>query len=70
MKRVDEILNASIKDFHCCATCQHFRASKTSAGMYYLCSRLGYETKPAYKFNCWNPKEQVVKLIQKQKRGQ
>jgi hypothetical protein len=38
--------------------------------MSYSCSRLGYETKPAFQFACWNPKEQVKKLIEKQKKGE
>ncbi|GLY09748.1 hypothetical protein Bbad01_09640 [Bacillus badius] len=33
--------------------------------MRYYCARLQYETKPAYQFNCWNPKDQVVKLLKK-----
>jgi hypothetical protein len=33
----------------------------------YLCSRLGFETKPKHQFNCWTPKEEVVKLMNKKK---
>ena len=54
-----------MKDFHCCASCQHFKAEKTTKGMNYYCNRLGYETKPTYKFNCWSPNDQVIKLINK-----
>ncbi|MCM3763652.1 hypothetical protein M3234_01610 [Neobacillus niacini] len=54
-----------MRDFHCCATCQHFRAEKKEDGMKYYCSRLGYETKPNYQFNCWNPKENIIKLMNK-----
>nr|WP_316569411.1 hypothetical protein [Neobacillus sp. YIM B06451] len=54
-----------MKDFHCCATCRHFRTEKKAEGMKYSCSRLGYETKPNYKFNCWTPKEHVQELINK-----
>ncbi|UCZ55427.1 hypothetical protein LGQ02_10760 [Bacillus shivajii] len=55
-----------MKKFHCCATCIHFRAQKTKERMTYYCSRLGYETKPTYEFNCWEPKEQVKKLMEKE----
>lgn len=27
---------------------------------------LGYDTKPEYKFNCWNPKPAIAKRIQAQ----
>lgn len=56
-----------MKDFHCCATCRHFKAEKQADGMKYYCSRLGYETRTTYKFNCWSPKEQVIKLMKKSK---
>ncbi|MCF6137258.1 hypothetical protein L2716_05895 [Alkalihalobacillus berkeleyi] len=52
--------------FHCCATCTHFQTNKTQQGMTYFCSRLRYETKPDYRFNCWEPKEHIVKLIKKE----
>lgn len=51
--------------FHACASCVHFQAEKGKDGMLYRCSRLGYETKPNYAFNCWKPKEQVRKLMEK-----
>ncbi|MBM7647932.1 hypothetical protein JOC78_000872 [Bacillus ectoiniformans] len=54
-----------VDQFHCCATCRHFEPSKTANGMSYFCSRLGYETQPSYKFNCWSPKDQVVQLMKK-----
>lgn len=31
--------------------------------MKYRCGRLGFETKTTYQFDCWNPKEQVRKLM-------
>ena len=34
-----------MKDFHCCATCRHFKAEKKLEGMHYFCSRLGFGTK-------------------------
>ncbi|KMY56188.1 hypothetical protein AC623_12085 [Bacillus sp. FJAT-27231] len=51
--------------FHACATCRHFQPSKTEEGMRYDCTRLQYETKPHYQFNCWDPKDKVVKLLKK-----
>ncbi|MBT2659297.1 hypothetical protein J7E81_29640 [Bacillus sp. ISL-18] len=58
-----------MKDFHCCATCRHFKIEKKSEGITNFCSRLGYETKTNYKFDCWNPKEQVIKLMNKRNSG-
>ncbi|MGE6260285.1 hypothetical protein ACQKCU_20795 [Heyndrickxia sporothermodurans] len=52
--------------FHVCATCIHFLAKKKVQGMQYFCSRLGYETKPNYTFNCWSPKEHIKELIAKE----
>jgi hypothetical protein len=52
-----------MKDFHCCATCRHFKAEKKKEGMLYLCGRLGFETKTNYKFNCWSPKDNIKKLV-------
>ncbi|WP_028400519.1 hypothetical protein [Ectobacillus panaciterrae] len=54
--------------FHCCATCKHFRAVKEDSKISYFCSRLGYETKPDYVFNCWDPKERVKSLMKKRER--
>ncbi|GGI12007.1 hypothetical protein GCM10007380_10700 [Gottfriedia solisilvae] len=54
-----------MKDFHCCATCKHFKAVKESRNMKYYCSRLGFETKTTYKFDCWSPNEHVLKLLNK-----
>ncbi|KHF41769.1 hypothetical protein [Halalkalibacter okhensis] len=51
--------------YHCCATCTHFGAEKKAGRMQYHCVRLGFETKPVYKFNCWEPKEHVKKLMKK-----
>ncbi|WP_231373234.1 MULTISPECIES: hypothetical protein [Bacillaceae] len=52
--------------FHACATCRHFEAVKTSANMIYRCRRLGFETNPSYRFNCWDPKDNVRKLMEKE----
>lgn len=51
--------------FHACATCIHFQSKKTENGLTYTCTRLKYETKPNYQFNCWTPKEHVKKLMKK-----
>jgi hypothetical protein len=56
-----------MKNFHCCATCVHFVAEKQEKGMKYYCSRLKYDTKPNYQFNCWTPTEKVKKLMEKEK---
>ncbi|GLB57919.1 hypothetical protein [Cytobacillus sp. NCCP-133] len=53
--------------FHVCATCVNFKIEKRNEGMHYNCSRLGYETKPDYQFDCWTPKEHVVRLMEKRK---
>ena len=55
-----------MKDFHCCATCIDFSSEKATKGMYYKCKRLGFQTEPSHKFNCWNPKENIRKLMEKQ----
>ncbi|NHM32706.1 hypothetical protein [Neobacillus terrae] len=54
-----------MKDFHCCATCKNFLAKRENNRMTYSCVRLGFETKPDYKFNCWDPKEKIVELMKK-----
>nr|WP_147805302.1 hypothetical protein [Alkalicoccus halolimnae]TXF81318.1 hypothetical protein FTX54_16005 [Alkalicoccus halolimnae] len=54
-------------NYHCCATCIHFSAEKTSSGMKYHCVRLGFQTRPEYQFNCWEPREDIKKkMLQKQ----
>lgn len=53
--------------FHACATCINFQPEKRKDGMFYFCSRLGYETKPDYQFNCWAPKEHIIHLMEKRK---
>ncbi|MED4585635.1 hypothetical protein [Brevibacillus choshinensis] len=50
--------------FHCCATCIHFRVEKTTGNVTYRCSRLAYETRPDYQFQCWTPKETVKRLME------
>lgn len=53
--------------FHACASCIHFAAERADGHMRYRCQRLGYDTKPDYKFNCWTPKENVKKLMEKRR---
>ncbi|WP_102027443.1 hypothetical protein [Salirhabdus sp. Marseille-P4669] len=59
-----------MRDFHCCATCVNFLAKKNEQerGMIYRCTRLGYDTRPEYKFDCWDPKPHVIKLMEKEKK--
>lgn len=57
----------SIESFRVCATCIHFQAEKKRLGMSYYCKRLGYNTKPNYKFNCWTPKKHIQKLMEKRR---
>lgn len=57
----------TIESFHACATCIHFQAEKNQQGMNYFCKRLGFETKPNYKFNCWTPKKHVQRLLEKRR---
>lgn len=51
--------------FHACATCVNFQISRTESTVKYFCRRLGYETKTHYQFDCWDPKENVKKLMAK-----
>ncbi len=37
--------------------------------MKYQCERLGYDTQPAYQFNCWTPRKHVVALMNKEMGG-
>jgi hypothetical protein len=53
------------KAYQVCATCIHFQAVRIDKKMTYLCSRLKYETKPSYTFQCWEPKEHVKRLMEK-----
>ncbi|WP_462409679.1 hypothetical protein [Neobacillus sp. Marseille-QA0830] len=52
-----------MKNYHCCATCKNFQAERKNGQMVYLCSRLGYQTKTTYKFNCWDPRDDIKKRI-------
>nr|WP_078554213.1 hypothetical protein [Bacillus alkalicellulosilyticus] len=54
-------------EFHCCATCKHYLVTKEHGKINTLCKRLGYNTKAKHQFNCWDPKENVLKLMEKRK---
>ncbi|OXS80228.1 hypothetical protein [Domibacillus enclensis] len=56
--------------FHACATCRQFQAFKGPEKMIYRCRRLGFETNPGYRFDCWDPKDQVKKLMDKEREAQ
>lgn len=47
------------KDYHCCATCRHFVITRQDGNAKARCSRLGYETKTYYKFDCWDPRDDI-----------
>lgn len=59
-----------MKDYHCCATCENFKVNKLDgARTKYTCKRLGFETKPNYKFDCWQIKSALKdKYIQELER--
>ncbi len=58
-----------MKKYHCCATCINYEVKKVQGKMVYRCSRLGYDTKPTHQFNCWEPKEAVKKLMEKDRKS-
>lgn len=51
--------------YKCCATCVNFVIERTSRGLRRYCKRLGYDTNPKYIFDCWTPKAQVLRLMEK-----
>lgn len=56
------------RDYHCCATCQHFRVRKEAGQKtQYMCKRLGYATHPTYTFNCWAPNETVTRRLKNER---
>ncbi|MCD5323092.1 hypothetical protein LQ226_04980 [Pontibacillus sp. HN14] len=56
----------AVRDFHCCATCVHFTVAKEKGRVKRFCKRLGYETDPRWKFDCWTPKDHVLRLMKKE----
>ncbi|PSR21754.1 MAG: hypothetical protein C7B45_09740 [Sulfobacillus acidophilus] len=49
------------RDIQFCATCVWIQHEKPHV---FVCSRLGYETKPRYKFRCWTPRPQYRTSVQ------
>ncbi|MBX6353436.1 MAG: hypothetical protein IRZ10_08865 [Thermoflavifilum sp.] len=54
------------KRYHCCATCVHFRIARQETGVRAWCARLGYDTKTFYQFNCWQPRADIVRRMEKE----
>ncbi|MBM7680225.1 hypothetical protein JOD43_000384 [Pullulanibacillus pueri] len=54
-----------VDHYHHCATCQHFGFRAEENKKYPMCTRLGFDTKPEYQFDCWDPKPRVRAAIQK-----
>ncbi|WP_109430600.1 hypothetical protein [Sulfoacidibacillus thermotolerans] len=52
------------RDIHFCATCRHIRAIREADGVHFHCSRLGYQTRPNWKFNCWTPRDHYLDTSQ------
>lgn len=52
--------------YHCCATCRHFSAEKKDKQMQYKCIRLGFNTRPEYKFDCWDPRKDIQRKMNQQ----
>jgi hypothetical protein len=55
-----------LKDYHCCATCQHFLIQRVNQTKVVQCKRLGFDTKPSYKFHCWTPRPDIQKKMDEQ----
>jgi hypothetical protein len=49
--------------YQCCASCVNYEIKKEDGKTVYLCSRLGFITKPTYKFDCWEPNDTVKRLM-------
>lgn len=58
-------MTKTLAHYHCCASCRHLDIQQTEQETRTYCSRLGYETKPNYQFNCWNPKPRVKQAMLK-----
>ncbi|WP_316246606.1 hypothetical protein [Sutcliffiella horikoshii] len=55
-----------VNRFQACATCKHYQVLKLNTRTVYRCSRLGFDTKPHYKFDCWQPKDNIIQLMKKE----
>ena len=40
-------------DRHYCATCRHIVAEAGADAVVFRCRRLGWETRPQWRFRCW-----------------
>jgi hypothetical protein len=49
-------------DRHCCATCVHIESVRRGGVSFYRCGRLGWNTRPAWKFACWVERSPAVKM--------
>lgn len=54
------------KNYHYCATCEHFRVVRDRRGFALFCSRLGYATKSEYQFNCWLPRADIAAKMEEE----
>jgi len=57
------------KTYKVCSTCINFKIERMNGENRFFCRRLGYETKPYYSFNCWDPKPKVRKLMERLEKG-
>jgi len=55
-----------MNNFHYCATCKNFKAVKDKKARY-ICNRLGFETHPKYRFNCWDAREDILDRMRRDK---
>ncbi|MBE3589937.1 MAG: hypothetical protein IMW98_08755 [Firmicutes bacterium] len=46
-------------DPRCCASCVHVGVRHEGGRVVVVCRRLGYETRPEWRFLCWTPKPRV-----------
>jgi hypothetical protein len=49
-------------DRHCCATCIHIGRVTANGGARFRCTRLGWETRPEWRFHCWTERPRTVKM--------
>lgn len=42
-------------DPRCCASCLHVGIRRDGERLRVFCRRLGYDTKPEWRFHCWTP---------------
>ncbi len=56
-----------LNKYHCCATCIHFKSERVDGRIITICVRLEYQTRPEYRFNCWNPKSSIRAKMQAEK---